>query len=104
MNNPVFQRQLFTLQKTEQLGVLNTLRKISAMTWQQIYEDSGLQWEAIISRKVRDFTAFGLQRVFEVSPFGSLSGCVSCRCIQTMTQLIQDKPEVMMMGTFNKLQ
>jgi len=51
MNNPVFQRQLFTLQKTEQLGVLNTLRKISAMTWQQIYEDSGLQWEAIISRK-----------------------------------------------------
>ena len=44
MNNPVFQRQLFTLQKTEQLGVLNTLRKIFAMTWQQIYEDSGLQW------------------------------------------------------------
>jgi len=41
----------YTLQKTEQLGVLNTLRKISAMTWQQIYEDSGLQWEAIISRK-----------------------------------------------------
>jgi hypothetical protein len=51
LNNPVFQRQLFALQKTDQSGVLNTLRKISAMTWQQIYEDSGLRWEAVISRK-----------------------------------------------------
>ena len=51
LNNPVFQRQLFVLQKTDQLGVLNTLRKISAMTWQQIHEDSGLRWEAVISRK-----------------------------------------------------
>ncbi|MBF0200858.1 MAG: hypothetical protein HQK66_06015 [Desulfamplus sp.] len=51
LNNPVFQRQLFVLQKSEQLSVLNTLRKISGMTWQQIYQDSGLKWEAIISRK-----------------------------------------------------
>lgn len=51
LNNPVFQRQLFALQKIDQLGVLNTLRKISAMTWRQIHEDSGLRWEAVISRK-----------------------------------------------------
>jgi hypothetical protein len=51
LNNPVFQRQLFALQKNEQLSVLNTLRKVSSMTWQQIYQDSGLKWEAIISRK-----------------------------------------------------
>ena len=37
LNNPVFQRQLFALQKNEQLSVLNTLRKVSGMTWQQIY-------------------------------------------------------------------
>jgi len=32
LNNPVFQRQLFVLQKNEQLSVLKTLRKISEMT------------------------------------------------------------------------
>ncbi|MFH0996873.1 MAG: hypothetical protein V1844_15465 [Pseudomonadota bacterium] len=51
LNNPVFQRHLFGLQKMEQLGVLKTLQKISKMTWYQIHTDAGLKWEAIISRK-----------------------------------------------------
>jgi len=72
LNNPVFQRQLFKLPKTEQpLGpepfgteltaegqleaegrnILNTLRKLANMTWQQVYIDHGLKWEAIISKK-----------------------------------------------------
>ena len=42
LNNPVFQRQLFALEKNEQLSVLNTLRKVASMTWQQIYQYSGL--------------------------------------------------------------
>jgi len=50
LNNPVFQRHLFSLQKNEQLAVLGTLRKISNMTWQQVYEDRGLKWEAVSSR------------------------------------------------------
>ena len=50
LNNPVFQRHLFSLQKNEQLTVVKTLREISKMTWQQIYEDTGLRWEAISSR------------------------------------------------------
>jgi hypothetical protein len=51
LNNPVFQRQLFALQKTEQISVLTTLRKVSKMTWHQVHVDTGLRWEAIFSRK-----------------------------------------------------
>ena len=65
LNNPVFQRQLFKLPKTEQpLGpeqleaegrnILNTLRKLANMTWQQVYIDHGLKWEAILSKKGPD--------------------------------------------------
>jgi len=51
LNNPHFQEQLFDLQKVEQRAVLNGLRKIASMTWSQVYEDPGLKWEAILSRK-----------------------------------------------------
>ena len=62
LNNPVFQRQLFKLSKSEQpLGpeqlevegrnILNTLKKLVNMTWQQVYIEHGLKWEAILSKK-----------------------------------------------------
>ena len=51
LNNPVFQRQLFNLTKSDQRSILNTLRKLAAMTWQQIYSDSGLKWELILSQR-----------------------------------------------------
>ena len=50
LNNPVFQKHLFSLQKKEQLEVLGTLRKLSKMTWNQVYGDRGLNWEVIYSR------------------------------------------------------
>ncbi|MFO1430334.1 MAG: hypothetical protein U1F76_09380 [Candidatus Competibacteraceae bacterium] len=50
LNNPVFQRQLFALEKAQQLSVLATLRKLSGMTWQQVYQDQGLKWEILYSR------------------------------------------------------
>ncbi len=50
LNNPVFQRQLFALPKEAQLAVLGTLRKLSQMTWNQVYRDRGLKWEVIHSR------------------------------------------------------
>ena len=50
LNNPVFQRQLFALKADHQRAVLGSLRKLSQMTWQQLYRDTGLRWEAIISR------------------------------------------------------
>ncbi|HDQ41866.1 MAG TPA: hypothetical protein ENN39_12690 [Desulfonatronum sp.] len=50
LNNPVFQKHLFSLPKHDQVAVLGALRKLSAMTWQQIYAGPGLKWEAISSR------------------------------------------------------
>jgi hypothetical protein len=43
LNNPVFQRQLFNLSKTEQRKTLNTFRKLANLMWQQIYADHGLK-------------------------------------------------------------
>jgi hypothetical protein len=51
LNNPVFQENLFTLQKPEQHAALGTLNKIRQLTWNQVYLDSGLKWEKIVSVK-----------------------------------------------------
>ena len=51
LNNPVFQRQLFNLSKSNQRNILNTLRKLADMTWQQVYSDYGLKWEIILSQE-----------------------------------------------------
>lgn len=51
LNNPVFQRRLFNLSKIDQHNILNTLRKLGTMTWQQVYADHGLKWEIILSKK-----------------------------------------------------
>ena len=50
LNNPEFQKDLFSLQKNEQLALIKTLRKISSFTWDELYKDQGLKWEAIISK------------------------------------------------------
>ncbi len=50
LNSGVFQRHLFHLEKDQQRAVLNTLQKLSEMTWGQVYQDRGLRWEAIASR------------------------------------------------------
>ena len=50
LNNPVFQRQLFNLPKRDQGVVLGSFRKLSNMTWQQLYADRGLKWEVVYSR------------------------------------------------------
>ncbi len=49
LNNLEFQQQLFDLEKVEQRRVLVTLRKLSKMTWNQVYSDTGLKWEAVAS-------------------------------------------------------
>ena len=50
LNNPVFLRNLFDLSKEQQRQVLTTLRKLFEMTWDQVYADGGLNWEAIVSQ------------------------------------------------------
>lgn len=51
LNNPVFQKQLLTLQKSERHAALDTLKKIQQLTWNQLYRDRGLKWEKITSVK-----------------------------------------------------
>lgn len=51
LNNTEFQQKLFTLTKEQQRSVLVTLKKISEMTWDQVYRDVGMNWEAIYSRR-----------------------------------------------------
>ncbi len=54
LNNREFQKQLFDLDKSDQRRVMVTLRKLSKMTWEQVYRDPGLNWEAMtLSRKRR---------------------------------------------------
>jgi hypothetical protein len=50
LNNPEFQEQLFALEKDVQRSVLGTLGKLSKMTWEGVYRDAGLKWEALVSR------------------------------------------------------
>ena len=50
VNSPVFQRKLWTISKPEQTAVLGTLRKLSDMRWNQVYQDKGLKWELIHSK------------------------------------------------------
>lgn len=51
LNNPVFQRELLALQKAERHAALDTLAKLGALHWQQVYRDKGLHWEKISSVK-----------------------------------------------------
>lgn len=51
LNNPVFQKDLFTLQKAEAFALLKTFKKISQLTWEQLYQDQGLKWEKIYSKQ-----------------------------------------------------
>ena len=51
LNNPVFQENLLSLQKPKRHAALDTLNKIRQLTWNQLYRDSGLKWEKVISVK-----------------------------------------------------
>ena len=51
LNNPIFQQDLFVLQKSEALAALKILRKVSQLTWEQLYKDQGLKWELIRSKQ-----------------------------------------------------
>lgn len=63
LNNPEFQRQLFQLPKPDIQRLIGTLRRLRMVTWEQIYADSGLRWEAILSRHGPDGEALYTIRV-----------------------------------------
>lgn len=49
LNDFEFQADLFDLTKEQQASLLGTLKKLSQMAWDQVYQDAGLKWEAIVS-------------------------------------------------------
>ena len=49
LNNPVFQENLLSMEKTQRHSALETLNKLRQMTWSQVYRDQGLKWEKIVS-------------------------------------------------------
>lgn len=49
LNNPVFQKNLFALPNPDRHAALDTLDKLRQLTWNQVYRDSGLKWEKIVS-------------------------------------------------------
>ena len=54
LNNPEFQKDLFALEKNDQLALIRTLRKISNLTWDELYRDQGLKWEVIVSKTTKN--------------------------------------------------
>ncbi|MDR2008246.1 MAG: hypothetical protein LBQ34_04665 [Alphaproteobacteria bacterium] len=61
MNGKEFQNSLFKLEKQEQRALLNTLRKINKLNWEDLYQDKGIKWEIITSQKTikgRDIYSF----------------------------------------------
>ena len=54
MNASEFQQSLFALKKIEQRALLNTLNKISKMTWGVLQVDRGIKWESIRGKATID--------------------------------------------------
>ena len=49
LNYPPFQRELFELEAGEFRAIARNLRKLSSMSWNDVYADHGLKWEAVRS-------------------------------------------------------
>lgn len=49
LNYPDFQTELFDLDVSEVKKVFKTLRKVSNMTWNDVFMDHGLKWEELKS-------------------------------------------------------
>lgn len=54
MNNPQFQQDFFNLEKSEQLALIKTLKKIRQINWHQLYSDNGIKWETILSKTTKN--------------------------------------------------
>ena len=50
LNNPEFQANLLELNKQEAWAVLQTLRLLQSMSWNQLQRSKGLRWELIQSK------------------------------------------------------
>ncbi len=62
LNDSEFQDEWFALTKEDQNALLKGLSKIEKLTWEQIYADKGLNWEAVkISRRNSNITYYSVR-------------------------------------------
>jgi len=61
MNLSNFQKQLFNLEKHEQRALLNTLKKISCLNWEDLYKDKGIRWELIVSESSEETSTYSFR-------------------------------------------
>lgn len=54
LNDAGFQQDFFNLEKNELIAFIKTLKKIRNLTWDQLYKDQGLKWEAITPKNARE--------------------------------------------------
>ena len=50
LNNPTLQKQLIALQKDDLYRFVQSLGKFGQLSWEQVYRDKGLRWEAVAHR------------------------------------------------------
>lgn len=49
LNCPEFQADLFDLDVSEVKKILKTMKKLRALTWNEVFRDQGLRWEEVRS-------------------------------------------------------
>lgn len=54
LNNPIFQEDLFSLEKEDILRIFNAFRRLKKISWQEVYNHKGLHWELIQSKTGAD--------------------------------------------------
>jgi hypothetical protein len=50
LNEETFQEHFLNLERPELLACVKAFRKIRQFTWDDLYRDTGLNWERIVSR------------------------------------------------------
>jgi hypothetical protein len=63
LNNEVFQRQWFDLEKPHRILVLDALAKLASLSWDDLYKSKGFRWELIQSRRGPDGTRLHSLRI-----------------------------------------
>ena len=66
LNRPAFQESLFTVEKSVALSVLGACKKLRKLTWEQLYQHNGFNWELIASQGYYTFRASSKIRVSAV--------------------------------------
>jgi plasmid maintenance system killer protein len=75
MNAVEFQRSLFKLEAIEQRALLNTLRKMTKLTWDALHVDKGIRWE-LIANKEQNIYSFRFSKKYRATAYRKNNVCV----------------------------